>query len=150
MPLAMEWYRNLYLRRFRSFCVENDFCTASRGFCLIQIILKKSLTSKRPFVIITLAFGRLAQLARASAWRAEGHRFESYIVHQKRTVIVIRLPFFSTKSTLAGGWNHLWWWNPPFGRMKSRLAVGGFNFIRISGFHLRSRFHPCESKDFII
>ena len=27
--------------------------------------------------------GRLAQLARASAWRAEGHRFESYIVHQK-------------------------------------------------------------------
>ena len=31
-------------------------------------------------------YGRLAQLARASAWRAEGHRFESYIVHHTRII----------------------------------------------------------------
>ena len=35
---------------------------------------------------MTLAFGRLAQLARASAWRAEGHRFESYIVHHEKSL----------------------------------------------------------------
>ena len=29
-------------------------------------------------------------------------------------------------------------------------AMGGFNFVRDSGFHLYSRSHPCESKDFII
>ena len=34
------------------------------------------------------------------------------VITQKRTVIVIRLPFFSTKSTLAGGWNRLRRWNP--------------------------------------
>ena len=28
--------------------------------------------------------------------------------------------------------------------------MGGFNFIRVSGFHLLSRFHPCDSKDFTI
>ena len=50
-------------------------------------IIEKCLTNAPPFVIITHALGRLAQLARASAWRAEGHRFESYIVHQiKKTI----------------------------------------------------------------
>ena len=44
--------------------------------------LKKVLTNWHNLCIMHLAPGRLAQLARASAWRAEGHRFESYIVHQ--------------------------------------------------------------------
>ena len=30
---------------------------------------------------IILTYGRLAQLVRASALQAEGHRFESYIAH---------------------------------------------------------------------
>ena len=37
-------------------------------------------------------------------------------------------------------------------RDEIRLAAGdmdGFNFIRVSGFHLHSRFHPCLGKDFI-
>ena len=46
---------------------------------------KKSLTNLLLSCIIQALLarisGRLAQLARASAWRAEGHRFESYIVH---------------------------------------------------------------------
>ena len=43
---------------------------------------KKLLTKPHSPSIMHFALGRLAQLARASAWRAEGHRFESYIVHQ--------------------------------------------------------------------
>ena len=46
--------------------------------------LKKCLTNDTNRCIMHHALGRLAQLARASAWRAEGHRFESYIVHQKK------------------------------------------------------------------
>ena len=67
----------------------------------------------------------------------------------KRTVIVMRLPFFSTNSTLAGGIIRLRRWNPLRGWNPARRRMGGFNFIRVSGFHLRSRFHPCDSKDFM-
>ena len=49
---------------------------------------KKCLTKRRSSGILCLADGRLAQLARASAWRAEGHRFESYIVHHEKPSFV--------------------------------------------------------------
>ena len=50
---------------------------------------KKCLTKGQPSGILCLADGRLAQLARASAWRAEGHRFESYIVHHEKTLFCL-------------------------------------------------------------
>ena len=57
-----------------------------QSIILIAIIFfRKHLTNDIVLAIITHALGRLAQLARASAWRAEGHRFESYIVHHEKS-----------------------------------------------------------------
>ena len=44
-------------------------------------------------------------------------------------VLVDKGCFFSTKSTLSGGWNHLRWWNPLRGWNPPRRRMGGFNFI---------------------
>ena len=56
---------------------------------------------------------------------------------------------FSTKSTLVGGWNHLRWRNPPFGRMKSLRRWVDLISSTTVDFICVSRFHPCVSKDFI-
>ena len=57
------------------------------------------------FVVYNGQVPRCSAVGSAPALGAGCREFESRHLDQKRTVIVIRLPFFSTKSVLADGIN---------------------------------------------
>ena len=65
-------------------CLSSVF---SKKWCFLKKPLDKS-GKPRYNKRALRRYGRLAQLARASAWRAEGHRFESYIVHHEKPSFV--------------------------------------------------------------
>ena len=50
--------------------------------------------------IFALGHGGLAQLARALAWHARGHRFEPDILHRKRKSSPFRAAFMVVKGLL--------------------------------------------------
>ena len=51
-------------------------------------------------IIFATVNGGLAQLARALAWHARGHEFDSRILHDNR--VSVRIPFFIYRNSNVG------------------------------------------------
>ncbi len=80
--------RRLVLWQGRSFAERPPFCRSKNlpgglNFYTIVLLQPLFLLPARENVLIIL-IGGLAQLARALAWHARGHRFDSVVLHEKK------------------------------------------------------------------